>query len=435
MKRIHLILFIVILLFFPASKGWSNGLFLNSVGARAMAMGGAFVGIAGDISSIYWNPAGISQIQTTTFGFAPTVFSPSTTYDWDSRGISAENLAKDAFKGMAAVAFPITKGWTGGFALYSPLDFRTEWSGQQIAEVFGDTSQRIRKNTIYAWTFAAAAAWQVNEKLSLGAALELHYGRFDNERYQGYMETGAVPYRRIIFIESLAEKTKGIGLSGTLGLQYQASDKLNLGFALKIPGCMWYKGQGSSSNHLDLDWVSVLRRNLTLPLSVRGGASFKPAPALTLTADIHYTLWSMLDKITDRYADPLWDMLFITSDSNKKYLNWKDTLQLRVGMEYLIGPTALRVGFYTDPAASPDSTNNLMFYDVSQNFITAGLGFEGKAIRLYGVHIDVGFEYGLEGSRTISEDSVMTDPAFEHAVAGTYRQQDMGIAVAFSYQF
>jgi len=400
-----------------------------------MAMGGAFVGLADDLSAMYWNPAGISRIQTTTFGFTPTAISSSTHYEWDSRGISADDLAESAFKGLAAVVFPIKEGWTGGFALYSPLDFRTEWPGVQIAEVFGDTSQRIRKNTINTWTIAAASAWQITEKLSLGAALELHYGRFDNQRYQGFMETGAEPHKKIVFIESIVEKSEGIGLSGTLGLQYRPSDKLSFGIALKTPGNIWFKGQGSSSNIRDLEMASDLKRNLPLPLSMRGGVSFKPAPSLTLTADIHYTLWSMLDTITDRYADPLWEMLFVTSGNDKKILNWKDTLQLRVGMEYRIGATALRLGFYTDPAASPDSTNNLMFYDVSQNYITAGLGLNGKAIRLYGVHIDIGIEYGFEGSRTISEDSVLTDPAFEHAVPGTYRQQSLGIALAFSYRF
>lgn len=34
------------------------------IGARAVAMGGAYVGVADDASSIYWNPAGISLLKT-----------------------------------------------------------------------------------------------------------------------------------------------------------------------------------------------------------------------------------------------------------------------------------------------------------------------------------------------------------------------------------
>ena len=33
------------------------------VGVRAMGMGGAFVGVADDFTAMYWNPAGLAQMQ------------------------------------------------------------------------------------------------------------------------------------------------------------------------------------------------------------------------------------------------------------------------------------------------------------------------------------------------------------------------------------
>ncbi|MBN1541048.1 hypothetical protein JW992_02805, partial [candidate division KSB1 bacterium] len=51
-------------------RGYETG-----VGARAMGMGGAFVGIADDYSAIYWNPAGLGQIRRMEFniGFSHNV--------------------------------------------------------------------------------------------------------------------------------------------------------------------------------------------------------------------------------------------------------------------------------------------------------------------------------------------------------------------------
>ena len=40
-----------------------NGFYTPGVGPRASAMGGAFIGLADDYSAVYWNPAGITQIQ------------------------------------------------------------------------------------------------------------------------------------------------------------------------------------------------------------------------------------------------------------------------------------------------------------------------------------------------------------------------------------
>jgi hypothetical protein len=50
--------------------GGSGAQFLKiGVGARAMGMGGAFSGLADDISALYWNPAGIAGLKGVNIGF------------------------------------------------------------------------------------------------------------------------------------------------------------------------------------------------------------------------------------------------------------------------------------------------------------------------------------------------------------------------------
>ena len=48
--------FLVLMFMLGSSKA------LGCVGARPMGMGGAFVGVADDVSAVYWNPAGLGQI-------------------------------------------------------------------------------------------------------------------------------------------------------------------------------------------------------------------------------------------------------------------------------------------------------------------------------------------------------------------------------------
>lgn len=45
--------------------GLANPLENNGIGARALAMGSAFVGVADDPSALYWNPGGLSSLQHT----------------------------------------------------------------------------------------------------------------------------------------------------------------------------------------------------------------------------------------------------------------------------------------------------------------------------------------------------------------------------------
>ncbi len=83
MKKINLIMIIVAL---TMSAVYGQG-FISSVskrgtaaapflsipqGARAISMGGAFVGVANDASAIYWNPAGITDVASGNFLFDHT---------------------------------------------------------------------------------------------------------------------------------------------------------------------------------------------------------------------------------------------------------------------------------------------------------------------------------------------------------------------------
>ena len=52
------------------SSVFASGVALTGIGARATALGGAFRGLSNDWSSMYWNPAGMTQISGMHFGFS-----------------------------------------------------------------------------------------------------------------------------------------------------------------------------------------------------------------------------------------------------------------------------------------------------------------------------------------------------------------------------
>ena len=74
------VVFVLVNLFFPsyirAEENKYTGAFLElGIGARAMAMGGAFVSVADDGSAFYWNPAGVSTLmQPELFGMYASLF-------------------------------------------------------------------------------------------------------------------------------------------------------------------------------------------------------------------------------------------------------------------------------------------------------------------------------------------------------------------------
>ena len=64
-QRIKKIFILFILTGFSLQGGWKNGKYsgaflMNPVGSRAASMGGAFTSVANDVSTVYWNPAGLA---------------------------------------------------------------------------------------------------------------------------------------------------------------------------------------------------------------------------------------------------------------------------------------------------------------------------------------------------------------------------------------
>lgn len=65
------------------------------VGARAIAMGGAYTGVASDYSAIYWNPAGLAQMQYSEFsaGLSYLSMKNNSTFFGSSEGYNNSNTA------------------------------------------------------------------------------------------------------------------------------------------------------------------------------------------------------------------------------------------------------------------------------------------------------------------------------------------------------
>jgi len=62
------------------------------VGARSKAMGGAFVGMADDMSAMYWNPAGIAKMKTNGLLLSHTRWIADVNFDYAGLGIPLGNF-------------------------------------------------------------------------------------------------------------------------------------------------------------------------------------------------------------------------------------------------------------------------------------------------------------------------------------------------------
>ena len=72
--------------------GATAGQFLKlGVGARPIALGGAFVAQANDLSAMYWNPAGLARLSGASVQLAHTRYLADITYNFAAFGTSLGN--------------------------------------------------------------------------------------------------------------------------------------------------------------------------------------------------------------------------------------------------------------------------------------------------------------------------------------------------------
>jgi hypothetical protein len=142
-----------------ASAGTSGGTILNiPVGARAIAMGEAFTAQADDVSSLYWNPAGIAILNQSQASFMYNQFLQDQTYH------------------NVAVATPLENGGVGGSLSY--LSFGRIRGFDENDNATGDVSAYS--------TVATLGGGMLMGPLSLGANLKGVQAKLADVSANGY---------------------------------------------------------------------------------------------------------------------------------------------------------------------------------------------------------------------------------------------------------
>ncbi|MGB7295691.1 MAG: outer membrane protein transport protein [Candidatus Aminicenantales bacterium] len=440
MRRPRLFVYLFLSLLALSSLTLANGLYLNSLGSRALSMGGAFVGLADDYSAIFWNPAGMSQFSTRYLGFYGTDVIPSGSYLLQvptEAGllnlIDAKTQTKHYLSGLLAYYQPITDDLVAGIGIYVPSGLGASWDGEDFRN-YSNSLTYEWTSKIGAVTLSPGASYRINDMIAVGAALNINYGMFSLKRWAGMTEIPEPLYE--FDLGQYEMNLKGWGIGATLGVLVKINDQLSAGATLRTPSRVKLSGDASLSNIELIGYggtsdTETVSPHLTFPLWLAGGVAFRPLSGLTLTGDLQWTQWSALDQVELKFIDPFWSLFMIASGENIMHLEWKDALQIRLGGEYMLRENlAVRAGYYYDPTPTPEKTMNVLLPSFTFDAFTLGLGYS-----LNGLVIDLGFELLLGKKRDVAYAKWLLDPDYAHAQPGIY---DMSIVVpniSVSYKF
>lgn len=355
----------------------ANGLNLNSNGSKALAMGGAFVGLADDFSAIFWNPAGMTQMKKEQIGLFVSDVIPSGTYEFALAGIDTSTETNHYVSGGIGYYKPISEKVTIGIYAYVPSASGAKWSGDDLSNLTSGLSLKWQ-SLVALVAVSPAIAVKVTDKLSLGASLNIYYGFLDVKK-------------PISDFGQMEEDVSGMAFGATIGMMYQPSEKFSFGLTFKTPMTAKFSGD-TTIPALALFGMSPTNngeREATWPMWIGAGIAIKPNDKLTITADVQYTNWKKMTDIPMVFDSPA--VQAVIGDRADFELRWKDTVQLRCGFEYKVSPTfAIRAGYYYDPDPTDNPTQSIILPEITYNWITVGFGYHTENFAL-----DVGFEHGF----------------------------------------
>ena len=375
------------------------------LGARAMGMGGAFLSVADDFTTLYWNPAGLAQIRKfelfTSFSHnemdAETQFSQSREVTDGGRSKTRPNsigLVYPLYTTRGGMAFAL------GYNRAQNFDSRIVVKGIDPSDdpVFGgfDVDEtNSDKGGIGIWSLGTGV--YVTENIMLGGALDFWYGKSLNELDSIAMDVNDIELdiARMEFYDTVDREYTG--LSGRVGALAHLGEYVTLGFTTVFPMNLevyevWRQETSISFDDGEREsdaYEGDIEYNIERPFEFNGGIAVKLLDKrLTIGTDFQFSDW------TQTVYNPL-----PAEDISRDYFEelYDSAIQIRAGAEYHVSEigTRLRAGYIHDPI--PFQGKEI---ENDRNFLTVGVG------KVFDQAIKVDVAY-MRGSWEQSDGSLM----------------------------
>jgi len=401
MKKFFIILTCLTL---TASGLWGGGWNNTLIGCRAIAIGGAFAGIADDSSAIFYNPAGLA-FQSKNLAVSINGFNIWPTHEYsDSLGYNLQSKSNFSLP-QIFFTFKASERLTLGFGAYVPYaGGGVEWNnsnlGLQLKSYMGILS------------LTPTLAYQISEKISLGFTLNIYRGIIEDTR-------------ALDNIGTVKTEEKGSAFSVGFGLMLKPSERLRIGLGVKGPAKM--KLSGKTTVPIEVPVLGSFEANLSsetqfnLPWDFSLGISYKMSEKFLLSSSIQYTMWSALDNI----EKTLKNIPLVGDEKTIEPMNFKNIILWSVGAEYWVTPVfALRGGIAMDRWATPEETLDFANIDVDKITLLGGIGYRAGRIQIDFVYVNA---IGKEREKV---ETVLGLPVTEKFNLNT---MILGIGITFSY--
>ncbi|RMH61956.1 MAG: transporter [Calditrichaeota bacterium] len=351
----------------------ASGFSIYEQGAKATAMGGAFIAQANDVSSVFYNPAGITGLSGMHLGLGTTIIIPQFAFQGpDNVDPNLYTKANDQIFPPSTFYFTyqVNEDLSLGFGFYSLFGLGSEWPDGWVGR------QLATASSVQTFYLNPVVAYKIMDGLSVAAGVSAVFGQVSLGKSVYYGP-------RNVFGESKLEaSTTGLGLN--FGLQYQPNKALSIGVVYRPNTLLAFEGGDATFDFpatgdavVDAEIATLFPNtkgsaDLELPNMIGVGIAYNITDDLTAEFDWMQLGWSSYDELVIKFDDPVAGQS--ESVAERKY---QDASSLRFGLEYRMNKElALRLGYLRDNTAIPDERVEPSLPEGTRDLYSVGFGYK-----------------------------------------------------------
>lgn len=351
------IVFIAVLISAPTTAR-ALGVRIPNQDAEAIARGNAFVATADNPSALYYNPAGISQLDGHNVQVGLLNYLGVT-----SRYVSPNgSKSKTDFENQSVPQIYYTFGpevlpLTFGFGVYAPFGLGLEWP-----ETTGFRTMAIEGQIQY-MTLNPVIAWEPLPNLSLGVGPTFNYSKLNMRRGIALPIPGSDEF-------NFDGDDWAFGFNA--GILWKPHTKWALGANYRSATTLDYVGTAETRSPLPFipTGTSSSSAEFKFPQVVSAGISFRPTPKWNIEANIDWTDWNTLNTVTFK-STPVGDAMLP--------LNWCGSWFYEVGATYYFkNGYFASAGYFFSSNSTSERDFNPIVPDTDLHVGSIGGGFKGK---------------------------------------------------------
>jgi len=362
----------------------------------AVGMGGAFVGEADRPSAVYYNPAGITQLNSIEATAGLTWVQPQMKLE-SATGTTSEMKEDNYLFPDVFVTTPLIKD-----KLYLGIGESTDFGGGNDWEANNSLTQYgTVKDSIENQDYRLVLAYKINDQWSVGAGPVNDESSFEHDVA---VNNFAGPNANALF--KATDNAWGFDLATMFKLNAQNQ----FGLDYKSPIHHNYEGMlymsslnpatlGSAGFFNTTAFSTKATQKLTLPQSITLGYDFKPTNKWTFNFDLEWTDWAQYKQQITDYPNAGPAQAGDLSSGVPQARDWSAVWSESLGAQYAVTDKfRVRTGFEHHQSPIPQSNFDTDYPDLTTNAATFGIGYDITS-RLT---IDAAYIAGFEDSRKVT---------------------------------